>query len=401
MSSTRILVSIPVLLLAVAAGCSGGDDPQTQTGFNTAALVDGTPEAVGALRFLNDASTTFGVLDDDVPLPSNAASNLVAHRNGADGVHGTSDDDAFDDVAEVLSVPQIGQARMTAISQYAAGAGFVPQGDDLLGTYDGVAFSADDAEAVLALVNSATDTVLDDDIALDRRAVDSITTARPIKTVLQLSELYYVGSSALLKLKAWASSGTLADVGEDCSENADCLAGMRCQGKPFDGSPEIGKCIPEGNVVGAEAQCSSDADCLEGLACAGLTIYNDGYCRPSWMFGTYASTGVSVAIPDGDPQGASLDLVVYGLATVPEDLMVTIDLDHPRPQDLVVTLISTNGSDSLLWNHEASPSFYLSATGIERDNYINGKLTLQVVDTVSGESGTLNGFEVWVSSRYD
>ncbi len=55
----------------------------------------------------------------------------------------------------------------------------------------------------------------------------------------------------------------------------------------------------------------------------------------------------------------------------------------------------------MLWNHDSAPASYLPAFGLERDNYINGKLTLQVVDTVGGESGTLNGFQVWASSRYD
>lgn len=403
MSSTRNVLTVPILLLALTAGCSEVDDaPAAQADFTTEALLDGTPQSVGALRFLNDANTSLAVLDDEVPLPSHAAGNLVAHRNGADGVYGTPDDDRYDDVAEVLEVRQIGPARLKRIARYADSAGFVPHGDDLLGSYDGVPFSVNDATATVALANSATEAELDDDIGLDSRAVDSILAARTIVTVQQLSQLYFVGPSALAKLKAWATSGTRADVGEDCIETTDCKDGLRCNGKPSDGSPEIGRCIPTGNVPGAEESCSQDEDCLAGLACSGLTVYgNSGYCRPLWMFGSYASSDVAVPIVDNDPAGASMDVVVYGLATVPEDIMVTLDIDHPRPQDLVVKLISTNGSDSLLWNNDSSPAYYLPALGIERDNYVNGKLTLEVVDTVSGQSGVLNGFEVWLSSRYD
>lgn len=401
----RTITAIALACLSYGAGCVGNrapeQGPSQENAVTSSPLTEGTPEAVGVARFLNDASTTLEVLDDEVPLPSHAAKNLVDHRNGPDGVHGTGDDDAYDDVAEILGVPQIGMARLEALVAYADGAGFVPTGDDHLGEYDDVAFTADEAEATLAVVNTASAPVLDDDIALDKRAVDSILEARPIATVLELSELYYVGPSALSKLKAWAASGTLADVGEDCTAASDCLPNMYCQGIPYDGSPAVGKCIPQGNVPGAEEDCSSDADCLEGLLCSGLTIYNTGYCRPTWMFGTYTSTDVAVPIPDGDPAGASMDVVVYGLGSVPEDIMVTIDLDHPRPQDLVVTLYSTNGSDSLLWNHEQSPAFHLPALGIERDNEVNAKLTLEVIDTVSGEAGVLKGFEVWVSSRYD
>jgi Proprotein convertase P-domain len=402
MNPLKNVAAVSILCAAYSVGC--GNDapaPSGQEQATTAALVEGTPEAIGAARFLNDAATTVAVLDDDVPLPSHAAKNLIAHRDGPDGLHGTSDDDAFDDVNEILDVPQIGMSRLNALVAYAEASGFVPSGADHLGDYDDVAFSADEAAATLQLVNSASATELDDDIALDKRAVESILEARPIATVLELSTLYYVGASALTKLKAWSSSGTLADVGEDCSKHADCMGTMRCEGIPYDGSPAIGRCIPQGNVEGAEEDCSSDADCLGDLLCSGLTIYNSGYCRPSWMFGTYTSTDVSAPIPDNDPAGASMSVVVYGLASVPEDIMVTIDLDHPRPQDLVVTLVSTNGSDSLLWNNDSSPAFYLPALGIERDNEVNAMLTLEVVDTVSGETGVLNGFEVWVSSRYD
>jgi subtilisin-like proprotein convertase family protein len=81
--------------------------------------------------------------------------------------------------------------------------------------------------------------------------------------------------------------------------------------------------------------------------------------------------------------------------------VVTLQIDHPNPADLVVTLISTNGSDSVLWNHDSNPDYYLPANGIERDNYINGTLTLHVADTVAGNTGTLKGFKLLVSSRYD
>lgn len=81
MQRSRLAIGVSTLLL-LAASCRG-DEPQSQAEFATAALLDGTPEAVGVLRFLNDASTTLGVLDDDVPLPSNAAANVIAHRNAS------------------------------------------------------------------------------------------------------------------------------------------------------------------------------------------------------------------------------------------------------------------------------------------------------------------------------
>jgi subtilisin-like proprotein convertase family protein len=132
-----------------------------------------------------------------------------------------------------------------------------------------------------------------------------------------------------------------------------------------------------------------------------MTAYGgQGWCAYPWMIGIYETSG-SLAIPDGDPAGVSMDVVVYGQASVPMDIVVTLQIDHPNPADLVVTLISTNGSDSVLWNHDSNPDYYLPANGIERDNYINGTLTLHVADTVAGNTGTLKGFKLLVSSRYD
>jgi hypothetical protein len=364
--------------------------------------VDGTPQAVGMLRFLNDASTTLDVLDDDASLHATAAKNLIAHRDGPDGEPGTGDDDRYDDIGEVLGVQQVGPVRASQIADYAAQEGWVPEGDELLGVYDEVPFTVNEAEAVLAFVNAATFEELDDEVELDRRAAESISDAAPVATVLALSELYYVGGSALGKLKV-AAGPAPAGEGEDCSGDADCASGLRCEGIPFDGSPEIGKCIdPHLDIPGYWDQCGQYQPCNEGLECIGMTAFGgSGWCGYPWMIGAYETTGEPVAIPDDDAEGASMDVVVYGLATVPMDIMVTLDIDHPRPQDLVVTLVSTNGSDSVLWNHDDSPDYYLPANGIERDNYINGKLTLHVVDSVTGESGTLNGFKLMVSSRYD
>lgn len=398
---SRHLIAAPLILLGLAAACSS--EPGAEAAFSSEqALIDGTPRAVGLLGFLDDAATTLELLDVDVALHATAATNLVAHRDGPDGVFGTSDDDRFDDVAEVLAVKQIGPARLKQIADYAALHGWVPEGDDLLGVYDGVPFTVSEAEAVLSFVNAASFEELDVEVDLDKRAAESIVAAKPMRAVLALSELYYVGGSALAKLKI-AAGPAAADEGADCAATADCATGLRCEGIPFDGAPEIGKCIdPNLDIPGYWDDCSAQEPCNAGLVCIGTIGHGgQGWCGYPWMTGDYASHGAPVAIPDDDPAGASLDVYVYGQASVPMDIVVTLDIDHPRPADLVVTLTSTNGSGGVLWNHEDSPEYQLTAAGIEGDNYINGTLTLHVVDTVSGVSGTLNGFELYVSSRYD
>ena len=168
-------------------------------------LLDGSPDAVGILGLLNDATSTVEVLDIQVGLNRRAAENLVIHRNGADGNYGSADDNPFDDVTEVDNVPQVGPAAMETLLAYARMQGWVPEGDDPLGAWDGVSFTVIQAEAVLEVANNASEPELDFDIGLDNRAATAIVQGRPIVTVLQLSELAYVGESALEKLKQYAS----------------------------------------------------------------------------------------------------------------------------------------------------------------------------------------------------
>lgn len=324
-------------------------------------IVEGTPQAYGVLGLLNDAATTFEILDDVVRLDRRAAENLIAHRDGADGVYGTSDDDAFDDIAEVDAVPYVGPAALDRLLAFAEAEGYVASGGDLLGVFDNVAFTVDEADATLALVNSAPYAELDDEIGLDARAVDSIMAARTIESLLELSSLYYVGQSAMLKLRDYPkTAGGTTGLGDECDAHAECESGL----------------------------------------CAGLLSPNGfGICVEAWMADDFAST-TDVAIADN---GVTEDtIVVDGLASVPMDVLIDLDIEHPRKQDLVVILHQPNGPEALLWNHEANPPTHFSyPEGIEGDNMVNGDWVLEIRDTVTGESGTLRGWSMWLSSRWD
>lgn len=61
------------------------------------------------LRLINDqAYADLELLDIDCGLHADAARNLIAHRDGPDGKHGTADDDLFHSLEEVDAVPQMG-----------------------------------------------------------------------------------------------------------------------------------------------------------------------------------------------------------------------------------------------------------------------------------------------------
>jgi hypothetical protein len=209
-------VALPILLAACTPAID--DSPEALAEATSArSPLDGTPEGVGVLAFVNDGTTTVTVLDNDVPLDVRAAKGIVHHRDGADRVYGTRDDDRFDGIEELDNVSYVGPAALDALFAYAAADGWVPSGAETLGTYDGVSFTVDEADATVAFVNAATYDQLDVEVGLDKRAVDAIVAARPLPSVLALSELYYVGGSALTDLKDAAAEPPSEDAAALCA----------------------------------------------------------------------------------------------------------------------------------------------------------------------------------------
>jgi subtilisin-like proprotein convertase family protein len=191
--------------LATTTACNNaptdGDALESGTAIRTAPLV-----AFGILNFLNDDTTVFSVLDDDVGLNARTASNLIAHRDGPDAVFGTEDDKLFDDIDEVDAVYWVGPKAMMRLADYAQSAGWLPEETDPLGEFDRVAFTYGEAIAVLEFANTASAEALDDDVPLDARAVNSIVQARPLTSIAQLAGLYFVGRTALTRLQDFTAA---------------------------------------------------------------------------------------------------------------------------------------------------------------------------------------------------
>ena len=214
--STSILTILATLSLMGCAGDKCADSTCDDTGAEefraeteedlseiaqARSAWEGTPEGVGLLDFLNDEQTTQAVLDYTVGLDRRAAGNLIAHRDGGDRKWGTSDDDIYNTVDEVDAVRFVGPKTLDRMVVYALRSGFVPGANDVLGVYDGVAFTVEEADATLKLVNMLDEQTLDEDLGLNAIAAGSIVDAQPVGTVDGLSRLYYVGRSALSTLK--------------------------------------------------------------------------------------------------------------------------------------------------------------------------------------------------------
>jgi len=120
-----------------------------------------------------------------------------------------------------------------------------------------------------------------------------------------------------------------------------------------------------------------------------------------------ASETTSVAIPDNNPTGITRTRSVFGPANfIAEHVEATVSLTHPKRGDLRITLTSPLGTVSTL----NEPN---GITGANLNNWVftsvvnwgenpSGTWSLKVVDTVSGNSGTLTSWSlnVYGYSKY-
>ena len=157
-------------------------------------------ESEALLGLLHHSLTDMEVLDRSVGLDVRSATNVIAHRDGPDGVHGTADDRPFETVRQVDGVKGVGLATMESLVYYAIEHGF-PKGPYAV-TLDDVWMSEEEAWAVVDFANTADLETLDDDAGLDRRAVDGIVATRPLATPGDLAAIPYVGPATWRDLLA-------------------------------------------------------------------------------------------------------------------------------------------------------------------------------------------------------
>jgi DNA uptake protein ComE-like DNA-binding protein len=157
------------------------------------------------LSLVNDPATTFTVLDIDAGLNRIAAENIIAHRNGPDGLFGTADDNPFDTLAELDDVPYVGPIALDALLAYAQ-ANPPAVGE----TVEGVDFTAQQVSAVVWGVNQATLQELDEVVGLDARAAQGLTAGAPFSDIASMGQVAYVGASALNRLRDYAPTWAAA-----------------------------------------------------------------------------------------------------------------------------------------------------------------------------------------------
>jgi phosphatidylserine/phosphatidylglycerophosphate/cardiolipin synthase-like enzyme len=199
MRSREVSLTGIVALVIGPIGCGApapGEESWDAT--SSSAVAEGSPEAQAVLALVNDASVDVAELDDGAGLDGRAADGIIAHRNGADGVVASADDDAFDTIAELDAVPYVGASALDKLLAYAKAHGYMPGSEGP---------SAEDIDcAALALANDAAATVavLDEAVGLDRRAAENIVAGRPFATLAEVDAVAYVGAAAMTTLREYA-----------------------------------------------------------------------------------------------------------------------------------------------------------------------------------------------------
>lgn len=186
-----------------------------------------------------------------------------------------------------------------------------------------------------------------------------------------------------------------------CESDSECAAGLRCVGRT-EASP-LGRCIDTATVVaGVGVECGTATPCLTGLACAGASINGAGVCVPGWMRGAFTSEPEQ-SIPDGDARGVTTSLLAFGLATVSTDVLLDLAIEHPRPEDLRVTLTNPAGTEVVIQDGQGAEIWFSrrAIRGFPGDESVNGAWQLTVADKVRGTTGIIHRFGLELTSRWD
>lgn len=124
-----LLSSMVVLVTAcVEAEIEDGAEDGFPSGKADGGIDEGSPEAIGVLAFVNDASMTAANLKAEAGVTIRVANNIVNHRLGPDGSVNTPDDDKFDTLAELDAIPYVGPATLNALLEAARDRGLVTSG---------------------------------------------------------------------------------------------------------------------------------------------------------------------------------------------------------------------------------------------------------------------------------
>lgn len=186
---------------------------------------------------------------------------------------------------------------------------------------------------------------------------------------------------------------------QSCAQNTDCAVGHRCEGI-YNGQ---GACLDpqalEGPKLGHSCQDTAECDAGAGLICAGESS-GFGSCSPAWMKRTFEVTQTPVTM---SAAVTTLTLDTFGLGTVHTDQWLDLELNHPDPTQLTITLTNPSGTESILHDRAASSLSWSKVPlfGFPGDESANGTWSLTITDSSATPTGSLDLFGLTLMSRWD
>lgn len=383
------------LFLIQLTACVVGNPRHAPEGAETVDIDDARPPAerrvespLGFVEFLNSEETTEEVLDEGLGLHRRAAHAIISHRDGADRLYGTNDDRPFESVMEVYGVSFVGSQGISRIMRHVIAAGWEPGSWDVIGVYDGVPFASIEADAALHIANVTSKGGLVEAVGLSETAAHAIVSARPLQAMIDLSELERVGPTSLMDLLEYGMD-------MDCATDKECVLGWACLGVPEDRSFNLGKCRDVEGGQGEPEVCHRGESCGPGKVCSDVGLPEGGVCIPSWARGSFDK------IPERELRGtAQSALMAYGLDLRRDGVILSLDIDHHDPSDLVIELTAPCGAHAVVWDRNAEdtlPSHFI-VFGLAAGGHANGLWTLTVTDEDGDRAGTLRAWGVEIAS---
>jgi phosphatidylserine/phosphatidylglycerophosphate/cardiolipin synthase-like enzyme len=113
-----------LLSLAAVTACGDADTGSETSNVTELPFAEGSPEALAVLALVNDRDVTFDELDNGVGLDRRAAEGILAHRDGADAVQRSMDDDLFDTLSELDGISYVSTSAFTKLLEYATAQGY-------------------------------------------------------------------------------------------------------------------------------------------------------------------------------------------------------------------------------------------------------------------------------------
>ena len=174
-----------------------------------------------------------------------------------------------------------------------------------------------------------------------------------------------------------------------------------------DNSAPFGTNWDSTSVADGSAAISARAIDDEGATSTTVTVSfsvnNDGG-GGDCATGTHAASDVPISIPDNNATGITSNFAVGGSGTI-TSAEVSLAITHTWRGDLIVTLVSPSGSETILSNPAGGSADDLVLTGVSVANVVgqaaSGTWSMKVADRAGQDLGTLDSWSLNITANCD